>query len=34
MHEIGIFDEGETISVLELVDDRNETVHTYNEQPR
>lgn len=29
--EIGIIDESETIFALQMVDDRNLTVHTYNE---
>lgn len=30
-HEVGIFSEDETILSLQMVNDRNQTVHTYNE---
>jgi uncharacterized protein YutE (UPF0331/DUF86 family) len=30
--EVGIFTQDQTITALEMVDDRNLTVHTYNER--
>lgn len=30
--QVGILDETQTVTALEMVDDRNLTVHTYNEQ--
>lgn len=30
--EVGLFDEKETITALQMVNDRNLTVHTYNEE--
>lgn len=30
--EVGIFDESETVTALQMVNDRNLTVHTYNEK--
>lgn len=30
--QVGLLDEGQTMAALEMVDDRNLTVHTYNEK--